>query len=154
MRMKLIQEDMDEIDWEAMQDGVDLEAVEAMAMESEVWLLTAKVRRLQEELEESEDERERRARRLNEEVEARASEEERADRYKKNCEFFMKFAKNVTAEMHGKPASFLKVGIARKKRKKLTQGLTQERETQMRRNPNQRKLNQEMEPMKDQKAIC
>ena len=54
MRMKIFQEDMEEIDWEAMQDDIELEEVEAMARESEVRLLKREVTRLQELLEESE----------------------------------------------------------------------------------------------------
>ena len=55
---------MEEIDWEAMEDDMELEAVEAMAKESELWLLQAEVRKLQELLEDSEWERERLERRL------------------------------------------------------------------------------------------
>ena len=109
---------MEEIDWEAMQDDIDLEAVEAMAMESEVWLLQAKVKKLQELLEESEWERERLERRLIEKEEARMWEEERAERYSKSCEFFIEFSKNVTAELHEVKASFLEIGAAKIKKKK------------------------------------
>ena len=125
MRMKIFQEDMEEIDWEAMQDDIELEEVEAMARESEVWLLKREVTRLQELLEESEWEKERLMRRLQEKEEARMAEEERTERYMKKCEFFIEYSKSVTEELHGKKASFLELAVARKKRKKTILGANQ-----------------------------
>ena len=127
MGIKIYQQDMEEIDWEAMQDDIDLEELEATAREGEVWLLKAKVARLEELLEESEWERERLSRRLQEKEEARMAEEERTERYMKKCDFYMEYSMSVTAEMHGKKkASFLEMAIARKKKKKLTRGVNQE----------------------------
>ena len=130
MRMKIYREDMEEIDWEAMQDDIDLEEVEAMARESEVWLLKTKLTRLQELLEESEWERGRLKRRLQEKEEARMEEEARTEKYMKKCEFYMEYSMSVTAEIKGRKASFLEIARARKKKKKKIQGVNQERETQ------------------------
>ena len=102
MRKKIIQEDMEEIDWEAMQDDLDLEDVEDMARESEVWLLKAKVIKLEELLEESEWERGRLKRRLQE------KEEARTERYMKKCEFYMEYSMSVTVEIKGRKASFFR----------------------------------------------
>ena len=136
MRMKIIQEDMEEIDWDAMQDDIELEEVEAMARESEIWLLKAEVTRLKELLEESEWEKERLKKRLQEKEEARMEEEARTERYMKKCEFYMEYSMGLTAEIHGKKASFLEMAVARKKKKKMILGANQEGVT--------RRMNQKM----------
>ena len=143
MGMKIVREDMDEIDWEAMQDDLDLEEVEAMARQSEVWLLKAEVTKLKDMLEESEWERERLKRRLEEKEEARMAEEERSERYMKKCEFFMEYSKSITKEMHTKKASFLEMAIARKKKKKTILVVNQERVTQ-KMNPKLQSMNQKL----------
>ena len=145
-RMKIFQEDMEEIDWQAMQDDLDLEEVEEMARQSEVCLLNAKVARLQELLAESEWERERLERRLREKEGARMEEELRSERYMKKCEFFMEYSKSVTAEMTKiKKNYFLEVALVKKKRKKTILGVSPERETE---NMNQKR--QKWQPKKNQ----
>ena len=130
MKKKIIKEDIEEIDWEAMQDDLDLEEVEDMARESEVWLLKAKVTKLEELLEESEWERGRLKRKLQEKEESRMEEEARTERYMKKCEFYMEYSMSVTAEIKGRKASFLEIARARKKKKKQILGVNQKRETQ------------------------
>ena len=67
-RVEIVRDAMEKIDWQCMQEDIDLEAVVVMSEQSEVWQLKAMERRNQGQLEESEGERVSLIRKLQEEV--------------------------------------------------------------------------------------
>ena len=79
-RVEIVRDAMKKIDWECMQEDIDLEAVVVMSEQSEVWQLKAMERRNQGQLEESEGDSMSLIRKLQEEVKKMVSEEEWADR--------------------------------------------------------------------------
>ena len=106
------------------------------------------MKKLEEQLAESEWERERLKRRLQEKEEARMAEEERAERYSKSCEFYMDYSKSVTANLHLNKASFLEAGVFRKKKKKTNLELNQKRVRQRVKNQPRMNVSQKREAIR------